>query len=80
MLIKLVENINKILGKNIEPMFEKKRIGDVKHSLAGIEKAKKMLGKILSIVKLYVVHLNNIHSQLLQLLLELFRKNIYLNT
>ena len=43
-LIQLVENINKILGKNIEPIFDKERVGDVKHSLARIEKAKKMLG------------------------------------
>jgi len=32
--------------KSIEPIFEKERIGDVKHSLAGIEKAKKLLGFI----------------------------------
>ena len=38
-----MDTINKILGKNIEPIFEKERVGDVKHSLAGIEKAKKML-------------------------------------
>ena len=44
MLIKLVENINKILGKNIESIFEKERVCDVKHSLAGIEKAKRILG------------------------------------
>jgi len=42
-VLQLVETINKILGKNIEPVFEKERIGDVKHSLAGIEKAKRML-------------------------------------
>ena len=43
-LIELVEMINKILGKNIEPRFEKDRAGDVKHSLADIEKAKVVLG------------------------------------
>ncbi len=43
-LIQLVETINKILGTNIEPIFERERVGDVKHSLARIEKAKKMLG------------------------------------
>jgi UDP-glucose 4-epimerase len=32
-----------MLGKDIEPVFEKERIGDVKHSLAGIEKAEKLL-------------------------------------
>jgi UDP-glucose 4-epimerase len=43
-LLDLVNMINKILRKNIEPRFEPERQGDVKHSLAGIEKAKKMLG------------------------------------
>jgi UDP-glucose 4-epimerase len=43
-ILQLVDTINKILGKNIEPVFEKERVGDVKHSLAGIEKAKRMLG------------------------------------
>lgn len=40
----LVGPINKILNKKIEPIFEDERVGDVKHSLASIEKAKKMLG------------------------------------
>jgi len=43
-VLQLVESINKILGKSIEPVFEKARVADVKHSLADIEKAKKMLG------------------------------------
>ncbi|NLO43958.1 MAG: SDR family oxidoreductase [Candidatus Cloacimonetes bacterium] len=43
-LIELVEKINAILGKNVEPKFEPDRAGDVKHSLAGIEKAKELLG------------------------------------
>jgi UDP-glucose 4-epimerase len=43
-VLQLVETINKILGKNIGPIFDEERIGDVKHSLADIEKAKKMLG------------------------------------
>jgi len=42
-LLDLVEEINKILGKNIEPVFVKDRPGDVKHSLASIEKAKELL-------------------------------------
>jgi UDP-glucose 4-epimerase len=42
-LLDLVEMINQILGKHIEPHFEKDRAGDVKHSLAGIEKAKQMI-------------------------------------
>jgi UDP-glucose 4-epimerase len=43
-LIDLVDMINEILGKNIEPKFAPDRAGDVKHSLAGIEKAKELLG------------------------------------
>jgi nucleoside-diphosphate-sugar epimerase len=40
----LVEGINKILGKNIEPKYIETRAGDVKHSLADISKAQKILG------------------------------------
>lgn len=43
-LIDLVNMINEILGKHIEPKFEPDRAGDVKHSLAGIEKARELLG------------------------------------
>lgn len=43
-LIEIVNRINDILGADIEPVFEKERPGDVKHSLADIEKAKKGLG------------------------------------
>ncbi len=43
-LIDLVNMINEILGKKIEPKFETDRAGDVKHSLAGIDKAKEVLG------------------------------------
>lgn len=43
-ILQLVDTLNKILGKNIEPIFDKERVGDIKHSLAGIEKARKMLG------------------------------------
>ncbi len=43
-LIQLVETINELLIKNIQPVFNTERKGDVKHSLASIEKAKKMLG------------------------------------
>jgi len=42
-LVDLVKMLNEILGKEIEPVFEKERAGDVKHSLAGIEKAKEVL-------------------------------------
>jgi UDP-glucose 4-epimerase len=43
-LIDLVGMINEILGKKVEPRFEPDRAGDVKHSLAGIEKARELLG------------------------------------
>ena len=39
-LLQLVNILNKILGKNIKPEFAKVHPGDVKHSLALIEKAK----------------------------------------
>ncbi len=43
-LLDLVRLINGILGKNVEPRFEPERPGDVKHSLAGIQKAQDLLG------------------------------------
>jgi len=43
-LLDLVHMLNEILGKEIEPIFENERAGDVKHSLAGIEKAKELIG------------------------------------
>ncbi len=43
-LLELVNCINKILGTSIEPIFEPERPGDVKHSLADITKAEKLLG------------------------------------
>jgi nucleoside-diphosphate-sugar epimerase len=43
-LIDLVDSINSLIGKNIEPIFNEERPGDVKHSLAGIQKAKELLG------------------------------------
>lgn len=42
-LIDLVDQINRILGKHIEPLFESDRQGDVKHSLADIEKIKRLM-------------------------------------
>lgn len=43
-LNELVEKINSILGTSIKPIYKQERIGDVKHSLADISKAKKLLG------------------------------------
>lgn len=42
-LLDLVQMINSILGKDIQPRFEPERPGDVKHSQAGIEKALELL-------------------------------------
>ena len=41
---KLLEKINSLLGKNIEPVYTKPREGDIMHSLADISKAKERLG------------------------------------
>lgn len=43
-LLDLVNTINEILCTHVEPVFEPPRLGEVKHSLADIEKARKMLG------------------------------------
>lgn len=40
----LVKVINEILGTNIEPIYEQERPGDIRHSVADIQKAKKDLG------------------------------------
>ena len=42
----LVKNINIVLGKKIEPIFKQERLGDVKHSIANVKKARKHLGYI----------------------------------
>jgi len=43
-LTDLVASINSLIGKKVEPIFDGTRPGDVKHSLAGIEKAQTLLG------------------------------------
>ena len=43
-LLDLVAALNAILGTNLEPTFGPRRAGDVMHSLADIEKARRMLG------------------------------------
>lgn len=43
-LNQLVAMMNGILGKTIEPQYEPSRKGDVRHSLADVSKARKMLG------------------------------------
>lgn len=48
-LNQLVDKINKILGTDIKPLYDKPRLGDIRHSLASIEKAKKLLGYKVSV-------------------------------
>jgi nucleoside-diphosphate-sugar epimerase len=43
-LLDLLREINRTLGKNIEPVFAPSRSGDVKHSLADIKLARELLG------------------------------------
>lgn len=43
-LLDLVGELNSILGKSIEPILSPPRPGDVKHSLADIERAQRLLG------------------------------------
>jgi UDP-glucose 4-epimerase len=43
-LLELIDQMNGLLGTNIEPVLEPARKGDVKHSQAGIERAQKDLG------------------------------------
>ncbi|MGL5766587.1 MAG: SDR family oxidoreductase, partial [Sarcina sp.] len=43
-LIKLYEHIAELLGKKILPKYGPDRLGDIKHSNASIEKAKKLMG------------------------------------
>ncbi len=39
----LIKHINRILGKNIKPIYEKPRAGDIKHSFADIHLAKEKI-------------------------------------
>jgi len=43
-LRELIERLNVILGTKIEPKYAESRLGDVKHSLADISQARKILG------------------------------------
>jgi UDP-glucose 4-epimerase len=42
-LLQVVDGINKILGTDIQPVFEPARAGDVRESLADISLARKLL-------------------------------------
>lgn len=43
-LNQVIEWINRILGKNIQPIYAPPRAGDVRHSLADIQKAQELIG------------------------------------
>jgi UDP-glucose 4-epimerase len=43
-LLELLQQIGRITGRHIEPRFDPARPGDVKHSLASIQKAERLLG------------------------------------
>lgn len=43
-LLRLIDEINRILGKHIKPEHAPQRPGEVRHSLANVEKAKKLIG------------------------------------
>ncbi|MBI4815844.1 MAG: SDR family oxidoreductase [Deltaproteobacteria bacterium] len=43
-LLDLVREINAVLGTNVVPTHDPERVGDVKHSLADIERAKRLIG------------------------------------
>lgn len=40
----ILKTLNSLLGSNIEPIYEPERVGDVKHSLADISRAREVLG------------------------------------
>ena len=40
----LLQLLAEIIGKDVRPIYQAERSGDVKHSLASIERAKKVLG------------------------------------
>ncbi len=42
-LDELVDKINDLTGKNIDPIFDKPRLGEIKHSFANIDLIKKEL-------------------------------------
>ena len=43
-LLELLDNLNSIMGTNIDPILADERPGDIKHSLAQVSKAEKLLG------------------------------------
>ena len=67
-LLELTDIIKKLLGSDIEPQHAPARVGDVRHSLADISRAKKYLGFELGIG----------FEQGLAILVDLARKGEYL--
>ncbi len=45
-LNELVAEVNKLLGKNIQPIYRAPRKGDIKHSFAAIDKARELIGYV----------------------------------
>ena len=43
-LLEVIDRLNRLLGKRLEPRFEPPRPGDVRHSKADVSKAKRLLG------------------------------------
>ncbi|MDG2383989.1 MAG: SDR family oxidoreductase [Pirellulaceae bacterium] len=43
-LLSLIQQLNQLLGTDVQPRFAEPRIGDVKHSLADITRAEQLLG------------------------------------
>lgn len=43
-LLELCAQLERLTGRRLAPRFEPERVGDVKHSLAGIDKARELLG------------------------------------
>jgi UDP-glucose 4-epimerase len=64
-LNELLESLKEILQKDIQPVYEDERVGDVKHSLADITKAKKKMN--------FEVQVNT--DQGLKLTVDWFQKN-----
>ena len=56
----LWENICEVTGINLKPQYGKERKGDIKHSLAGINRAKKLIGykPLFSVTKGLQISLN----------------------
>ena len=43
-LNEMIDMMNRIMGRDVKPMYDKPRLGDVRHSLASVERLKDVLG------------------------------------